>query len=145
MEAIILEMLKLSDYIEAIGFVATKQYNSYQGLYFLYNKEKKLVYIGKAKHIGNRVKQHCKNEEINDYIHFFKFAIVECPVKRDMYETYYINKMKPPLNREKTYTYKSSYNEMRSVDIFEERDELELESELEFAMRNFREQEREDN
>ena len=43
------------------------------------------------------------------------FALVKCipvddPADRDILETYLINTLKPPLNREKVYTYTSNFH-----------------------------------
>ena len=51
------------------------------------------------------------------------YAEVPDPVDRELYETYYINKCKPPLNRSKTITYKSRYYEMISPEYKETRKE----------------------
>ncbi len=108
-----LKKLKLSDYIKMKNFTATKEYNSKQGIYFLYNKHKELMYIGKAKNIGCRIMQHKDNYKTKIHYCYFKYTELICPADRDIYETYYINKLKPPLNKAKVYLYKSQYEELR--------------------------------
>lgn len=87
-----------------------------KGVYFIYDKDYKLMYIGKSIHIHNRLKEHLgTNSHISDVNHNFKyFKYIELSVDDvdlDNYETYYINLYKPLLNTCKTYSYTSQrYN-----------------------------------
>ena len=80
------------------------------GVYLLYGTgHKELLYIGKAQNLRGRVKGHLTtNKQMEGIRHNFKWVdyfCVRCPVERDMYETYLINKLKPSLNVDKVYTY----------------------------------------
>ena len=87
------------------------------GIYLLYDDNLELMYVGKAKYIKDRVSQHyfargVNEDKINKHYSYYSYALVEDPVDRDIYETWYINILKPKLNRDKVYTYKSSYKKM---------------------------------
>jgi len=87
------------------------------GIYLIFDNSKILVYVGQAKSIRNRILQHYKANNaaeslIAQYYNYYAYADVSDPVDREIYETWYINKLKPRLNRSKTFTYTSSFNEM---------------------------------
>lgn len=101
------------------------------GIYFLYDDEKVLMYVGQTSALRERVQSHLKPKSYNvlkDLIHNFKYVsyfICENPVERDIYETYLINKMKPKLNIEKVLTYKSErYSKKYNPVYFELKREL---------------------
>jgi excinuclease UvrABC nuclease subunit len=81
------------------------------GLYFLYSLDLKMLYIGKAVNIKHRLSEYYRHgSHLYDVIHnvmIVQYIVVEDVVERDMLETYYINKYKTPLNRNKTFTYDS--------------------------------------
>ena len=92
------------------------------GLYFIYNNYLGLMYIGKASDIRSRLMQHytgsrsARTSNTDGVKHLFdKFKAIFCESKweMDMYETYAINQLKPKVNRDKTWTYSSSYQELR--------------------------------
>lgn len=106
--------LKFSDWLPVKGYSLAPTDG---GIYFLYSFRCNLLYIGKAKNIQMRLSQY-----YNDGSHLYKVAhnffafryvIVDEPVERDMLETYYINKLQPPLNQEKTFTYTSSRHDKK--------------------------------
>jgi len=85
-----------------------------KGIYFIYNIKRKLMYIGKASNIRHRLRQHTKgywniDYDIVDNFVYFKYVIIEDSLNRELYETYYINELKPKLNKHKVFTYKSEY------------------------------------
>lgn len=84
------------------------------GIYFIYGEERNLLYIGKSSNISNRIKQHMNgyseiDYSVKDMYKYVEYTKLKCPVDREIYETYYINKLSPPLNRSKVYLYKSQY------------------------------------
>jgi hypothetical protein len=82
------------------------------GLYFLYSFKFNLLYIGKTANLRYRLASYCNTgSHLDDVIHnvlMFQYMLIDDPAERDMLETYYINAHKPPFNRDKTYTYKTS-------------------------------------
>jgi len=82
------------------------------GLYFLYSSDFKFLYIGKTTGLKRRLSEYYNNgSHLYDVIHnvaLVQYVLIEDPVERDMLETYYINKYKPPWNRSKTFTYDSN-------------------------------------
>ena len=84
------------------------------GIYAFYSKEGELLYIGKAHSIITRVKDHIRGysgSNITEIIHnvaHIRYWFISDAVDRDIYETYMINKLQPPWNCEKVYTYKTS-------------------------------------
>lgn len=65
------------------------------GVYFLYNENKELVYIGKsASNLGTRIPSSLKEREA----HFFSYALTKTLADAHIYEMYYITLLKPPLN-----------------------------------------------
>src|SRR5690625_4633215 len=92
------------------------------GIYFIYNYNKELMYIGKAKNINQRISQHKRShqsEDIRHHFYYYSYFICSDPVNRDIYETFVINKYKPKLNRSKTYTYESEYMALRRPSAYE--------------------------
>lgn len=83
------------------------------GIYAIYNNDNICMYVGKANNIRNRTRWHISNTKSNplrDVKHnliFCKYAILDCPVDRDIYETYYINLYQPKLNYEKVFVYQT--------------------------------------
>lgn len=81
------------------------------GIYYIYNSQYELMYLGKANNLKQRVGQHFRGcegtSQIKHNFNFVSCVYVDCPVDREIYETYQINKLKPPLNWEKIYTYQS--------------------------------------
>lgn len=107
--------LKFSQYYSTEDWQIIDKYLS--GLYLFYNNKYELMYIGKASYLKNRIRQHLlKNTNENTYeishnFKYFRFVEINDIVDRDIYETYYINLLKPKLNNQKTFTYKSDkYN-----------------------------------
>ena len=92
------------------------------GLYFIYNNHLGLMYIGKASDVRSRLAQHyvgsrsAYTSNTDGVKHLFdKFRVIFCESKweMDMYETYAINQLNPKVNRDKTWTYSSSYQKLR--------------------------------
>jgi len=97
------------------------------GIYKIYNENDEIMYIGKAACLRQRICQHMGiNSGFSDVNH--NFRIVRCiyvddPYEREIYETFLINIMRPPLNWDKVFTYKSE----RYNDRFKTQDTIEQE------------------
>lgn len=106
---IMLPELPLSDFYNVGDYRDLDKYSS--GLYFFYNIDSELMYVGNSEHLLSRIRGHITgNEHTGDIKHNFKkyrFAILEDPVDRDIYETWYINLWKPVLNTAKVFTYQT--------------------------------------
>lgn len=83
------------------------------GIYFLYNENYILMYIGKSNNLKSRINQHFLGKSSTEHVahnfHYFNYAIINDATDREIYETYYINQDKPLLNNEKIFTYSSEY------------------------------------
>jgi len=99
------------------------------GIYKIYSKKNELLYIGKSDNLRRRLKEHMEpsllsvsnTEEFKHLFHVVECIYVNCPVERDIYETYLINTLKPPLNRHKTFTYKTTkYNYLKKKTLEEQ-------------------------
>ncbi|MDM0973243.1 GIY-YIG nuclease family protein [Clostridium perfringens] len=81
------------------------------GIYFMYNQDKDLMYIGKSIHLNSRVANHLAGRTHTDDIchnfKYIKYIEIDNEELLDDYETYYINIYKPKLNVSKVYTYRS--------------------------------------
>ncbi len=106
---IMLPELPLSNFYNVGDYRDLDKYSS--GLYFFYNVGSELMYIGNSEHLLSRIRSHINGNGHTDNIkHNFKiyrFAILEDPVDRDIYETWYINLWKPVLNTAKVFTYQT--------------------------------------
>jgi hypothetical protein len=70
------------------------------GIYFLYNKEKELIYIGKSVYnLWSRIISSAKEREAT----YFAYALTKTKSDTSIYEMYYIAKLKPPLNNDGKY------------------------------------------
>ena len=86
-----------------------------KGIYFMYNENKELMYIGKTIHLNSRVADHLAGRtHTSDICHNFnyiKYIEIDNELLLDDYETYFINSYKPKLNVSKVQTYHSErYN-----------------------------------
>lgn len=68
------------------------------GVYFLYNNEKKLIYIGRSVDLCNRIPSSCSERNAS----FFKYLITNNAADAFILEPYFISLLKPPLNKEMT-------------------------------------------
>lgn len=105
------------------------------GIYMFYDEsDKNLLYVGKAKNLRQRIKMHLRDASMGpnrfggtgDVKHNFKWIrtfCVDCPMERDIYETYLINTLKPPLNVGKVYLYETS----RMLDRYKTKEHIETE------------------
>lgn len=88
------------------------------GIYIIFGCNDDVLYVGKAKELRGRVKGHfAGTTSLKDVAHNFDEVsgfFCDDETERDIYETYIINILKPKLNVEKTYTYKTS----RFDDVF---------------------------
>ena len=100
-----------------------------QGVYALYNQQMKLMYIGKSSDMRPRIASHmCGNTHTKEVCHnfaLFRFCEVPDIVDREIYETYYINRWKPLLNKDKTFTYNSEFYSPKYNALYEQRKERE--------------------
>lgn len=66
------------------------------GLYFLYNENKELIYIGKSKNLSERIPASVKERKA----HYLKYKLTNTMSDTNILELYYIAKFKPALNRD---------------------------------------------
>lgn len=78
-------------------FVKSMEYLYYaQGLYFIYDKNKNLIYIGKSRNLGSRVVSSLKERKG----YYFKYKLTKTMSDANILEIYYISTLKPVLNSE---------------------------------------------
>ena len=101
---------KINDELDELiyNFEKRKAY----GCYFLHNKNKEIVYIGRSQNLCNRPLQSYyekiwRNKFTSEYLSFY-----ETETKSDMViaEAYFINKYKPYLNKLGKYEDKITFN-----------------------------------
>ena len=85
-------------------------------VYFLYDCNSTLLYVGKSSNIATRIKHHLSIKDSKNYhwkqnIDRTNIILYRCssPTDLDIYETYFINKYNPTHNLDKTYKYESSF------------------------------------
>ena len=66
------------------------------GIYFLYNDQEKLIYIGKSKNLGQRIPASAKERKARK----FAYIIIKNPADIHVLEPYVILKYAPPENTE---------------------------------------------
>jgi excinuclease UvrABC nuclease subunit len=85
--------LELLDTVQNVG-----------GVYFLYNESNELMYIGRADRLRSRLISHFRGEQ-NGFYHFIEYFLEDNVAYRDIYETYFINELRPFLNKQKKFNY----------------------------------------
>lgn len=84
-------------YVPTQEFINTLEYLTYvHGLYFLYDENKKLIYIGKSKNLGSRILNSVKERQG----FYLKYKLPQTKSDTNILELYYISKFKPKLNSE---------------------------------------------
>ena len=69
-------------------------------VYFVYNNNEELIYIGKTNDIYNRIRQHQFENRFNENdVYFIEFELLQSLCDAGVREIYYINKYKPILNQ----------------------------------------------
>lgn len=127
---IILPDLDFTPYIKTNDLSQLNKYDA--GIYAFYNEQFELMYIGKAKALKQRIQIHLSNSEsintryVKHNFIYYRYAILDDPVDREIYETYYINLWKPKLNQEKTFTYHTSFYDKKYNIMAEEKEKLNL-------------------
>jgi excinuclease UvrABC nuclease subunit len=67
------------------------------GVYFIYNKERNLIYIGKSStNIGERMFESAFEKK--DYSYYISYVLTKTRSDARLYEIFYINKYKPIFN-----------------------------------------------
>lgn len=65
------------------------------GIYKLYDKNKELIYLGKSHNLSKRIKTSSKKKKAE----YFSYTIIDNKADTNIYEMYYIAKIKPKLNK----------------------------------------------
>ena len=85
------------DYIPTEEFISTlENLLNVHGLYFLYDENKNLIYIGKSKNLGSRILDSTKERQG----FYLKYKLPLTKSDTNILELYYISKFKPKLNSE---------------------------------------------
>ncbi|WP_379968802.1 nucleotide excision repair endonuclease [Ectobacillus sp. sgz5001026] len=78
------------------------------GIFMFYNKDKELLFVGKARKLRPRIKKHFEDSvsvvKMNrDDIVKIAVCLVDDPMEREIYETYIINKLHAKCNVDKVF------------------------------------------
>lgn len=111
-----LKMIELPDIMDNKKALNMNQTNKIDknipGIYFIYDKRDKVVYIGQSYDVKSRLKAHFRGQtntrEHSGLFKAFKYVKVEGCAARTIYEVYYINKLKPKCNKQ--FIYKGRVN-----------------------------------
>ncbi len=91
----IIAFFEYEDYSITNEFIETLEKLEYLiGLYFLYNENKELIYIGKSKNLGSRILTSTKERKA----FYLKYKETHTKSDANILELYYIAKYKPSLN-----------------------------------------------
>jgi hypothetical protein len=95
------------------------------GVYLFYSENNTILYVGKTNDLGLRINGHLSGRSGNTkcFKHLFHKAtmyFIESEADRDIYETYFINKLSPLFNISKTFEYESIGQILDSIE-FEEK------------------------
>lgn len=86
------------------------------GIYFLYDKDELLLYVGQTKNFYNRLSHHLAGRDNSrwfyDQIHTIRLYYVDEPYEREVYETFAINEYKPAYNSSKVFGKSKSSSEI---------------------------------
>jgi excinuclease UvrABC nuclease subunit len=69
-----------------------------QYIYRFFNNKNECLYVGKTIRLKSRFNQHKKDKEWWNEVHFIDYAECEKEFMIDLYEIFYINKMKTKYN-----------------------------------------------
>lgn len=108
--------------------------SGYYFVYFLYDFNNELFYIGKTNDIYNRIRQH-QNEKrfTEDEVNYIEFEIIDSFCDASIRELYYINKYKPRLNKRDVFEgeLKNTHiNELHKERIYFNKDRKEFKKEV---------------
>ncbi|MFP7298928.1 nucleotide excision repair endonuclease [Neobacillus niacini] len=78
------------------------------GIFMFYNKNKELLFVGKARKLRPRIKKHFEDsvspvKNHRDEITRIEVCVVDDPAHREIYETYIINESKSKYNIDKVF------------------------------------------
>lgn len=86
-------------------------------IYLFYNQIYELMYVGQTNNLRVRTDEHlfytANTKEVAYTFHYLKYIILHEKIDREIYELYYINYLKPKVNRSKVYTYKSEFDSLK--------------------------------
>jgi len=84
------------EHTDADTIKALKKIEDISGIYYLYDENKKLIYIGKSTGLGHRIVTSYKERRA----YFFRYSIISNKADMHILEPYLISKYKPELNVE---------------------------------------------
>lgn len=118
------EINKLSEHIIEEKEVLIWQYEDYlesSGVYTIYDRLGRVLYIGKADNIKSRVNDHRLGNDKNTrrlkrFLYRVKMCRIDNPIMRDIYEIYSIDKYDPFLNKEYNYKFRPDIKRYKQED-----------------------------
>lgn len=98
------------------------------GIYYLYDRDHCLLYVGQAKNLYARLIQHrsghSNSRTFYEDIAYIDVTFVDCEYEREIYETHAIHTLRPSCNRSKVFGRGKSEDELIAEErIHELRDE----------------------
>ncbi len=103
--------ITVPEYEVILPFEEHPQVPSKPGIYCLCGVEGEILYVGQAHNLAEKIMRHATGRTLLfDVIH--NFHIIKCfvcdnPLERELYETFMVQTLRPPLNRERTFLYES--------------------------------------
>lgn len=98
--------VEITPYFGFIDFHKITRENG--GIFFFYNEQNELLFVGKARKIRQRIKKHFEDNvspmlKYRSEVHKIEVYEIEDPMEREIYETYAINTLKAKYNLDKVF------------------------------------------
>lgn len=97
-----------------------EELNEMAGIYYLYDRNRQLLYVGQAKNLFNRLIQHrsghSNSRTFYEDIAYIDVTYVSDDYAREIYETHAIHELRPSCNRSKSFTRPKSDAELEAED-----------------------------
>lgn len=98
--------VEITPYFGFIDFHKITRENG--GIFFFYNEQNELLFVGKARKIRQRIKKHFEDnvspmKNHRTEVHKIEVYEIEDPMEREIYETYAINQFKSKYNIDKVF------------------------------------------
>lgn len=94
------------------------------GIYYLYDRNRKLLYIGQAKNLYSRLLQHrsgfSNSRLFHEDIAYIEVSIIDDDYEREVYETHAIHELSPIYNRSKSFNRVLSESELAARELIKE-------------------------
>lgn len=111
------------------------------GIYFIYNQQKELMYIGQTVNIQQRLMQHTGNWtskiDIQHNFYYADYILIKSKKERMLAELRLINMLQPKLNIAGVSTYTTQYYSSKYNSLYSELDQKEFQDLMDKALEDF--------